>query len=408
MNLIDLKSVQKHGNRIIYDYTVSDDIQKYFQTEITMFVEYDENIESVPLSIAVIPFVVNVLPIIWLTDSVLNVPELDKDFFDSIEEFKNGYIKMYPMLSFQGKLNVGKLHINHSSGKGNPIVFFSGGVDAFATLTAHIDERPILLTLWGADVDVENEEGWSVVWSHTRKVAESLNLESTKVKTTFRKFLNQEALSELVKKSREEWYFGFQHGIGMLGHAAPLTYLKESTTVYIASSYRPEDKIACASDLSIDGNVRYCGAVIFHDQYEYNRQEKIMHLCQYVDKSNHPLFLRVCWTADNGGNCCHCEKCYRTIFALLAEGADPNKFGFNIADEDILRIIKYVKTKMNMSMHVIAFWNEIQSRFLENEVHVNNKAAMEWMKNYNFNKVNSYYRKRLVRLYIKIVYRAKN
>ena len=52
--------------------------------------EYNENIERVPKNIAVIPFIVNVLPIVWLTDAILEVEELDRTFYNSINRFKQG------------------------------------------------------------------------------------------------------------------------------------------------------------------------------------------------------------------------------------------------------------------------------------------------------------------------------
>lgn len=93
-------------------------------------------------------------------------------------------------------------------------------------------------------------------------------------KTNFRSFINERKLNCLVKNSGDGWWHGFQHGIGLLGHGAPIAYLKGLKCIYIASSYTPKDNVTCASHPSIDNCVEFCNCHIIHDQYEYSRQEK--------------------------------------------------------------------------------------------------------------------------------------
>lgn len=64
----------------------------YFKEDMPFFCEYSEDISNTPQSIAVIPFIVQVLPIIWLFDATLIVDELDKHFYDCMEKIKEGYI----------------------------------------------------------------------------------------------------------------------------------------------------------------------------------------------------------------------------------------------------------------------------------------------------------------------------
>jgi hypothetical protein len=99
--LLCVKNITKKGNRISYQYEASTDIQRYIKEE-EMYCQYSENIESVQDSIAIIPFLANVLPFIWLTDSIVKVDEVDKDFYECVNEVREGYKKMYPMLSWGG------------------------------------------------------------------------------------------------------------------------------------------------------------------------------------------------------------------------------------------------------------------------------------------------------------------
>ncbi len=108
MNKIIVTSISCTGKRIEVRFAVEGEIQKYFNTDI-FWAEYSEEISITPEGIAVIPFVCNVLPIVWLTDANLELPELDSDFFNSIEKFKQGYINMYPMLTFKGEVKTSRL-----------------------------------------------------------------------------------------------------------------------------------------------------------------------------------------------------------------------------------------------------------------------------------------------------------
>ena len=94
---------------------------------IRFYVEYDENIEKVPDSILIVPFICNVLPIVWITDATLIVDKIDKNFYESIDKFKKGYIDMYPQIKFKGKIKYNKLEENHSKQKDKiSAAFFSG------------------------------------------------------------------------------------------------------------------------------------------------------------------------------------------------------------------------------------------------------------------------------------------
>ena len=75
MREIQLLASNVDGNRIDYQYRASEEISGYFK-EKSMFIEYTSSVESVPKSLLAIPFVANVLPIIWMTDSTLWIEEI--------------------------------------------------------------------------------------------------------------------------------------------------------------------------------------------------------------------------------------------------------------------------------------------------------------------------------------------
>ena len=71
MNQITLEEIKISGNRVDYFFSTSKKLQKYFKKNNHLFLEYNHNIEEVDKSILTIPFVANVIPLTWITDSKL-------------------------------------------------------------------------------------------------------------------------------------------------------------------------------------------------------------------------------------------------------------------------------------------------------------------------------------------------
>lgn len=340
MNKIFVKKVSIENNKIegVFEVRGSKKWINLFKKPYRFNIEYSQDISNTPISIAVIPFICNVLPIIWLFDAELIVNELDMVFYNSINDFKKGYIKMYPRFNFKGKISVSNLVLNENSCQ-NSAVLFSGGVDAFQTLLSHLKEKTSLVTLWGADIPRDNIDGWEPVKKHVETTAKLYGLNHYFVKTNFREYINENILESYVcsKQPQLGWWHDFQHGIAIISHTAPLAYCLGFGVVYIASSFTEKDigKYTCASDPTIDNFVRFSNTVIKHDGYEFNRQMKIHNICSYSNKFKINIPLRVCWESRGGVNCCQCEKCYRTILAILSEKGNPKKYGFDLYNEDI-------------------------------------------------------------------------
>ncbi|HHX61066.1 MAG TPA: hypothetical protein GX707_10200 [Epulopiscium sp.] len=395
LNRIELNSLKVINNKVCYNYSVSGEWTKYFNLQTEFFVQYNENISNVPTSILAIPFISNILPIAWLCDANIYVKELDSDFFYSIHEFKKGYINMYPMLTFGGSIEVAEV-INHKkSNLKRKAVFFSGGVDAFSTLITHIEKKPLLVTLWGADIDLSDVDGWNKNWANIKRNAADLDLECAFIKTSFRKFINMKWLGRKVKKTKGGWWYGFQHGIGIISHIAPIAYLKGIDLSYIASSFTRGDKVTCASDPSIDNHIQFCGSKVFHDGYDFDRQDKINVISKFIKKNKRNLHLHVCWKSSGGENCCRCEKCFRTITGLLLAKQNPSDLGFIHWQKYNSSNINFIKRRLTMSNHTIKFWVRFPEIFRRNKENHPFFQYIEWLDDMDFNKINQPLIKRL-------------
>lgn len=329
MTTIELKSVEKNGQKVLYHFICSSGVSKYFSGK-PFWIEYPDNIESVPDSILAVPFVCNVLPIVWLTDSTLIVPELDEAFYNCMPAVKKGYETMYPETEWKGKIEVGKIvPCDRKAEPGKCAMFYSGGVDSVQTLISHLDEKPILISIWGSDIKVDNTDGWNILHNAISAASEQFQLQTATIRSSFREFDNEGLLdSHFHKTLHDGWWHGAKHGIALLGHVAPLSYIYGLEKMYIASTHCPEDgKVTCASNPLIDDNVRFVGCQVVHDGFVYSRQGKIHNIIEY-SKVNGTIPLHVCWESQTGGNCCKCEKCFRTIVSILTEGVNPERFGF--------------------------------------------------------------------------------
>ena len=382
---IEVQSVTAKGNKLTVTYGLSnhDHLKRLFKQR-EFVAEYSENIEKVPESVLVLPFVCNVLPIVWLLNGKLKVPRLDKQFYDSIPEFKAGYISQSPELNFAGKVEVEHLEDNSYERSDSVVVFFSGGVDAFATLFRHLEERPILLTISGADVKLSDTQACSSIEKNTVEAAEQFSLpKPVFVKTNMRTMIDEIACCKLVAKTGGEYWHGYQHGISIVSNAAPVCYLNHCKMVYIASTYTAENKVICASDPSIDNYVRICSTSVFHDAFELTRQMKLSLITSTVKKLGLYPFLRVCWKSSKGINCCKCEKCSRTIYGLLAENEDPRMYGFPLFsfddDKQGAAIVNQLKTEKD---HTLYFWEDIQERFRQTHAY-QDLSSVNWIYSYN-------------------------
>lgn len=343
--VIDVPRVS--NNVISYSYEVEGPWREAFRLDQEFHIKYGFDVSKIPPGVAIIPLLANVLPMAWVYDAVIQAPACDADFYRCVPEIKRGYEGMYPMIRFGGALNVSQIEDNTGDREG-AICLFSGGVDAFNTLIQHVDEDPLLLTLRGADVALDDDEGWSNVLHHIESVSADFGVAFVAASSSFRSFLNEGLLSRKVAASGDGWWHGFQHGIAIISHAAPLAHALKKEVVYIASSNTVSTRreVTCASDPSIDDNVKFCGARVFHDGFEFTRQDKVHNIVSYSRKTNTPISLRVCWESSGGSNCCACEKCARTILELIAEGGEPSRYGFTFSGKQFdrfMRRLRYVE-----------------------------------------------------------------
>lgn len=414
METIILNSIYKQSNIVSYDFSATEGLKKYF-TGKPFKISYPESIDWVPDGILAVPFVGSVIPIVWLTHCELILDSLDKAFYDSLPNLKKGYETMFPESLFKGNVVVKNLIEVEKTDEQLCAMFYSGGVDSMFTFISHTDEQPDLLSIWGSDIKYDNENGWRLVHRAIEEVVEKYNLTEAVFHSSFREFDNENVLhAEFKGQLKDGWWHGVKHGIALLSHVAPYAYLHHITKMYIASSNCPEDgHVRCASNPLTDNQVRFANCQVLHDGFEKNRQKKIQKIVEFCKKNHTYLPLHVCWESQQGGNCCHCEKCYRTIVALLAEGADPSNYGFETWKEEMIEMRKNMvdeKERYGVPYHLQ--WTHISKRIQEQRKKLKHKSYwknIKWIAETDFNDIDSIkvdLKYRIHRILLQILYRV--
>lgn len=346
-NTIKLIETVKNRNKVIYRYEVTGDIGNYLLTSNEFFIEYAFSVQQIPESILNVPFVCNILPLVWIMNARLVIEELDEDFIECLDHIKESYTLMYPDLPWNGALDINKcVKTLNDKEQLKSLLFFSGGVDSFSTLISVLSEKPLLATLWGTDIFLSDEEGWENVDKQNSMTSDTFGLPYTTVKSSFRRVLNYERLNaDFAKPNRENWWHGFQHGIAIISHAAPIAFYYGINRIYFSAtaSAKSSEDYVCASTPIIDNYMRFCGCRALHEGFEDSRDDKVNKICEFSKKHDKKINMRVCWETRTGFNCCKCEKCIRTILEILAAGYDPNDYGFDLDENGYDEIVEIIK-----------------------------------------------------------------
>ncbi|MFY0714348.1 hypothetical protein J1D01_11760 [Seonamhaeicola sp. NFXS20] len=345
------------GKKIAFDYTVEDKYKSYFHLSNQYYALYDQDISKTPKSIAVIPFLANIMPIAWFVGFDVSIDEIDETFFNSLKILKEQFIKYHPKNDIKGELLVKKTIKNTIKGKETSLLF-SGGLDSFDSLTRHYNKNPFLISIHGADVAIDDKLRW----------------EEFKKFNSEEKILNHDRLFYIESNLREfytykvdllvdhlGWWGMVQHGMALIGVLAPLSYKHKITDINIAASATNEINYSWGSSPYIDENMKWANTIVTHDGYEFKRTEKAQNVVDFVNKTGFNFKLRVCYADERTGyNCNKCHKCQRTALSLILANANPNDYGFNLPDNFYDLIFKNFGNDCVMTKGIKYQWTCIQ------------------------------------------------
>lgn len=344
MNIMRIQKIKRvNKNRLEYSYTIEGAWSRFFESSNPMWVEYSQPVDYIPDSVAILPLIGNIIVLASLMDANIYVDEIDQDFYECIEEFIQGYDSIMPDHVYFKHRDI--VHANRivntqllQTGREENLLFFSGGVDATFSLITHLEEKPALVTIWGADIPWDNEESWKQAIGFNQEVADCYGLNMLSIRSNFRRSLNDDNVAEYSLNLVDDWWWSaFHHSVAMMCLAAPLSCGRRQK-LYFGSTYSSKDlkkwgNYVTASDPQIDDHVRFCGCQVVHDGYAFSRYDKIKHICDFYKEKEAKPYLRVCYLSNTGKNCGMCEKCASAIMAIRLVDSDPADYGFQYQEE---------------------------------------------------------------------------
>lgn len=341
------------------------------------FVSYDlhdVDLKTLPQSILIMPFLMNVLPIVWLSGLEWEVDELDEELFYSLIQIKTLFKYIYPNAPLSGKLHIKKLIKNVIDGSGDYsfMMPFSGGLDSVATSLTYKNEKQLLVLVREHQGFIDDVQ-WVAAEKNVQAFAYDQKHDCAFVISNYQRSIKQmREFSATPGLSR-----GTSHGLGWLGILAPLAVAKRCNRIKIASSITwnyPHQKILCPM---IDDTLRCASITVMHDGFDLSRVDKMEHVAPALLNTT-SWSIYVCQKSTNGKNCCSCEKCLRTIAALLALNyVDLYHYGFDLsqdaAEASIEKLISYWAT--NAPWRLESLQKKIRDKGLQSTSHFLHKLS---------------------------------
>jgi len=342
------------------------------------FAEYDESINLTKLnkSIVTIPFILSIIPVVWVSNKTYSIEVMDRDLYYSLQEVKKVFRIFYPEQEWAGELIPEQLVTNTivpSTISDEPAlaILFSGGLDSVDTSISYLDAKQLLVTAWGADVKVRASKQWNRVLGQCQNFSQTYGHDHTFIKSNFREFTETQYLYNKFPR----WWVRVSHALSLAGLVAPLLIKHKIPALLIASTYTIEHPNPYGSHPAIDNNITFAGSSVYHACADKDRVQKIMNFTNICREKNITLpNLRVCWSSPQGENCLKCEKCLRTLTEIIIAGQVPEEYGFNISvDKAIQKIKKFFQEQKGLKSNEIFFWstNVAYLRSLAKEIESN-------------------------------------
>lgn len=213
--------------------------------------------------------------------------------------------------------------------------FFTGGIDSLATVRrnrllfpkTHPESFQDAILLYGINFDSDGSaETFSRALKELAAVAEDAETKLIPVYTNLRSDLNPDGR-----------FFASKYHAALLGATAH-ALSGRLTTTSIASTHDVPNLMPWGSHPLVDPNFSSADMRIYHDSLEFSRFAKTQLIADWdVGLQN----IKVCTINWPGINCGKCEKCLRTMLALLPLGVLEKSSAFaarDVSEEEVRAI----------------------------------------------------------------------
>ncbi len=352
-------------------------------------VEYDADIDlrELDFSIVITPFLLNVIPLLWLLGGSYKVDSMDGDLFSSLELVKEGFRAIYPDVPWEGQL-IPETLTSTPRRKNNTdlsqVLFFSGGVDSSYSAINADPARTVLLTVWGHDIALNNDSAWETVCSRVGSFASSFSFRTARVRANVFRLLR---CGDIHKEYPilKPWYGMVQHGPGLVGLAFPLAVYNGWERILFSSSVGEKvTHVPWGSHPFLEPRLKANDTKVISEGTELIWADKIMAIVDFY-RNNPGLTrpsMRICLDDMNGNpvkNCTLCEKCLRGIVSLIIRYEDPSDWGFPVPDP-VFNSVKNCLLTMTIPRSNKYIWDRIHHLALQAlpESHGEYREFLNW------------------------------
>ncbi len=190
--------------------------------------------------------------------------------------------------------------------------FFSGGVDSVYTLLKHHARINQLILVHGFENPVQQKEFLSATRKAVSPTCHGFDKEMIVVHTNLRQIADQNITSWGKEYSRS--FFGFCYQGSILA-AVGLCLQNSLERVFVPASHTHNALVPYGSHPSLDPLWSTENLDFIHDGCEASRFQKVKRIT--AEASFAANSLQVCESnLPDEPNCCHCDKCVRTMMAL--------------------------------------------------------------------------------------------
>lgn len=385
---------------IVAEITCSKNIKKYFLSN-ELHITYDINLENIPNSILSIPVISPIITTAWMIGANVHIEELDKRYFDSINNLAINMKNVYPRLPLS-TIYANNL-ISNSFGNSNYGLLYSGGIDSITAYIMHKSKRPRLIhcLVW--------DEPYNGVRVKLKNFAEKEEIPINIVHSNIYFFINAYLL---YINSGLNWWSQLAHGLVYSSLCAPLSVKYNLSNILISSAGKMNSSVAELFDPRYEDiywsncDVRLVGTGL-------SRQDKIRYIKNNCGDSNKLYdFLKPIELACNTGSierdnrtfnsgcgkdqrCNSASKCIRNILGLSLENIDPAALGYSVDENSFNYFKKRFIEGFHRHRHFdneaikndMIYFRDIQEHIedMVNYKYNNSEEFFDWFKNFNLN-----------------------
>ncbi len=224
VNLIEELRINK--NRI--DVIINRDFKDQYLRD-DFFVEYEDeiNLEQLDYSIVTIPFIMNVVSMVWISGKRYCIESMDENLYYSLKKIHEIFELLYPNTSWNGELIPKKLVKNSVSLQedGNRIaLLFTCGLDSVCSSLRHRDKKQLLINIFRIE-EVFGKEYELDYKQQLIDFAQQYGHENSFMRSNFLDFLNHRVLNT-ISPEIDCWRTGAVEGLSWAGLVAPILVWK--------------------------------------------------------------------------------------------------------------------------------------------------------------------------------------